>query len=251
MKVIILAAGQGKRLRPLTDECPKAMVHVVGKSILDRQIEQFLRFGITDISVVVGYKSESVRSSYSDLKFYRNDRFDSTNMVTSLLSASPEYNSDIIISYGDILFSSNVLKKVVDSTDEVSVVVDTKWGELYGKRFDNPYDDAESLILNDRIILEIGRKHPLPEQVHAQYTGLIRFSEKALKKMVNLVHDKTGTSEGLGWSDSVEAAYMTDLLQAMVASGETVSAVLIQGEWCEIDSLTDYRIACDMIDSLR
>ena len=60
MKAIILSAGEGKRLRPLTNEKPKSMVELFDKSLLDWQIEKFRDLQIFDISVVKGYKAESI-----------------------------------------------------------------------------------------------------------------------------------------------------------------------------------------------
>ena len=60
LNAIILAAGKGERLRPLTDDKPKCMVELFGKSILEWQIEKFQKFGINDITIITGYKSESI-----------------------------------------------------------------------------------------------------------------------------------------------------------------------------------------------
>ena len=60
LNVIILAAGKGERLRPLTNDKPKCMVELFGKSILEWQIETFQKFGIKDITIVTGYKSELI-----------------------------------------------------------------------------------------------------------------------------------------------------------------------------------------------
>ena len=60
LKVIILAAGQGERLRPLTKNLPKCMVNLFGKSILERQIDIFQKLGIDDISVVTGYCEQKI-----------------------------------------------------------------------------------------------------------------------------------------------------------------------------------------------
>ena len=82
MKAIILAAGQGKRLKPLTNDKPKCMINLFGKRIIDYQIEVFKKFGISDIIVVTGFKSESV--DISEIKIYQNHDFDRTNMVETL-----------------------------------------------------------------------------------------------------------------------------------------------------------------------
>ena len=102
MNAIILAAGQGKRLAPLTEHKPKCMVNLFGKTLLERQISVFRECGITDISVVTGYRSKLV--DLPGLKIFQNKKFETTNMVESLFCASQELNEQTIVSYGDIIF---------------------------------------------------------------------------------------------------------------------------------------------------
>ena len=73
MNVIILAAGKGERLKPLTNETPKCLVKLFGKSLLDWQIETFRKLGISDITIITGYKNESI--NYSNTKKIVNTRF--------------------------------------------------------------------------------------------------------------------------------------------------------------------------------
>ena len=85
MKAIILAAGEGKRLRPLTNDRPKAMVKLFGMTLLERQINTFKNCGINDIIVVGGYKDEII--NFPNIKKYKNVDYDSTNMVETLFCA--------------------------------------------------------------------------------------------------------------------------------------------------------------------
>ncbi len=117
MKVIILAAGQGTRLRPLTDNKPKCMVAVNGRSIIERQLDTMHACGIQDedITIVCGYCSDVLKNKLKDtnIHFIVNEQYDSTNMVCSLMYARNlmETEEDIIISYGDIIYEEDVLKK--------------------------------------------------------------------------------------------------------------------------------------------
>ena len=133
MKIIILAAGQGTRLRPLTDNQPKCMVEVKGKSLIERQLLTMYSCGIEeeDITIVGGYKSEVLKKRLENTKihFSINENFPSTNMVYSLMCAKDlmEGEEDIIISYGDILYSKEVFEKVLASEEDMSVIVDDGW----------------------------------------------------------------------------------------------------------------------------
>lgn len=85
MKVIILAAGQGTRLRPLTDHCPKCMVEVNGKSIIERQLDTMHACGIEDkdITIIAGYRNDVLKEKFKDteIQFIVNESYETTNMV--------------------------------------------------------------------------------------------------------------------------------------------------------------------------
>src|SRR5262245_60623945 len=122
MKAIILAAGEGSRLRPYTNDKPKCLVEYKGRPIIDYTLEALRACGIDDIVVITGYKSEVfIRSGVRE---YTNALYASTNMVHTLFCAEAEMTDDLVISYGDIIFDSAVLPALVASPADVAVVVD-------------------------------------------------------------------------------------------------------------------------------
>ena len=130
VKMIILAAGKGTRLRPLTDDIPKCLVKVKGKSLIDWQIEVAKRVGIDDIIVIRGYEKEKLEYlKEKNIKLIDNLDYDTTNMVETLFKAREYFDKDIIISYGDIIYEEKVLKKLLESRYSISVVVDHGWKE--------------------------------------------------------------------------------------------------------------------------
>ena len=96
MKVIILAAGEGTRLRPLTLNNPKCLVELFGKSILQWQIDIFNDFQIKNIIIVKGYLEKKI--NLPNITYYINEKFSTTNMIETLFSARNEMNESIIIS---------------------------------------------------------------------------------------------------------------------------------------------------------
>jgi len=152
MKAIILAAGEGKRLRPLTNDIPKCLVKLFGKSILERQIEIYKKSNVTEIVIISGYKREKIQ--IPNIQEYHNKNFDSTNMLETLFCAENELKDSVIISYGDIIFEKKILDLLINSKEDFSVIIDKKWKEYWFTRMDEPVKDAESLKLdsNDFII---------------------------------------------------------------------------------------------------
>lgn len=242
MKAIILAAGQGKRLRPLTQDRPKVMVDVEGQTILDRQIERFRRFGINDITVVTGYCPDSVSSHYSFSRVL-NDKYDSTNMAFSLFCAEQQLEGDFIISYGDILYSDDVLQSLLSASHDLSVVVDMEWESYYAERFGDPYIDAESLLFSDQHqLMSIGKGSPSQDEVMAQYIGLIKVAGKGAHQLLKTYVRVKQSDFPIGWGRPFITAYMTDYIQEMINEGIPIYAVPIRRGWYEIDSLTDYEL---------
>ena len=245
MKVIILAAGRGTRLSPLTDDKPKCMVKLFGKSLLEWQIEKFRKFGIKDISVVTGYKKELI--SMDGIKIYYNKNFEKTNMIETLFCAKKEINETVIVSYGDIIFEDSVVQKLIESNEDFSIIVDKEWKKYWDMRFDNPLDDAESLILDsENNIKNIGQKTTTLHEIQGQYIGLMMFkgnSTKIIKKFYEKMKklskiDKNPLNSNL----SFELSYMTDFLQGLVNEKYKLKAILIKNGWLELDSIQDYEI---------
>ncbi len=242
MKILILAAGQGKRLRPFTNDIPKCMVNYKNKPIIDYIISSAKSLGINDIAVVAGYK-KNVLEKYlkkSHLTFFSNDKYDSTNMVTTLFAAKEYMDDDLIISYSDIVYKKDILKKLIKSDQEIGVIVDRRWRDLWNKRMDNPLDDAETLKIKNGKIIEIGKKAKNYNQIEGQYIGLIKISKKSINNVVEFYEkfDKKVLYDGLDFKNM----YLTSFIQMMINNSFEVRPVFIDGGWVEIDKPNDLYI---------
>ena len=122
--------------------------------------------------------------NFSGIKYCINKNFQNTNMIETLFTAREEMNDSIIVSYGDIIFEKNVLKKLLSDDSDMSVIVDTNWEKYWNKRFENPLDDAESLMIDEQgYITSIGQKTQNLTQIQAQYIGLMKFQNGAINTM--------------------------------------------------------------------
>ena len=243
MKAIILAAGEGRRLRPLTDNKPKCMVELFGKNLLDWKVNLLKKYGISDIIVITGYMSEKI--NLKQVRFYKNNLFETTNMVETLFCAREEFDDSLLIIYGDIIFEEKILEKILKSEDEISVVIDQNWKEYWKIRFNNPLDDAESLSLDKNgFIQNIGQKVNDIDDISGQYIGLIKFSKNSIQKIL-MFYDKMKEESKNGKNPlnvnlSFEKSYMTDFLQAMINSGFKIKGIPVKNGWLELDSINDY-----------
>ncbi len=253
MKVIILAAGEGKRLRPLTNENPKGMVELFGKSILETQINIFKKFDIDKICIVRGYQKGKI--NFQDVKYYFNEKYDSTNMIETLFCAEEEFDEPMIISYGDIIYEKEIIKKLMDNDENISVIIDRDWEKLWKIRFENPLDDAETLqIDNNGNISDIGQKTNDIKEIKGQFIGLIKIQGKGIEifqTFYNKCKEKSKT-EGINpLNDKIpfEKSFMTDFLQGLIKDNQKISPVFVNNGWLELDSVKDYKIYNELFNS--
>lgn len=249
---IILAAGEGKRLRPLTDNIPKCLVPLFGKSILERQVELFKLNNIFDISIVTGYCANQIK--LDGATFFNNPNFQTTNMIETLFCARKKLLGSTIISYGDIIYEKEVLNKLIDSDSDISIIVDLGWKKYWESRFENTLDDAESLIIDDEgHIVEIGQKVTNFDKIHGQYIGLMKFQNKGMGYLKS-TYDKAKSISKLGINPlnsnlPFEKSYMTDLLQQMIRDGYQLKAIPIIHGWLELDSFNDFSLYKKLYES--
>lgn len=222
MKAMILAAGQGTRLKKYTQDLPKGMLEFQGKTIIERQIELYRKCGIEDITVVRGFAGEKI--TYPGVKYYTNEDYANTNMVESLLAARVEFTDDVVLSYSDILFSEDMLRTMMGASGDFLVAVDRDWKEYWQARYGQVDFDTESLTINSRgCITSLGRENPPLETIDARYVGLLKFSNRGLKKIEQVMEKAHTLGENEPWQQSgkpVRKAYMTDLLQALIEEKE-------------------------------
>jgi choline kinase len=241
MKAIILAAGEGKRLRPLTDNKPKCLVEYQGKPILDYQLETLRSCGINDIVVVKGYQAEILQRE--GVRFIVNPDYAATNMVYTLFCAEQELMGDTIISYGDIIYNKQILEKLLNCEDDIAVIVDKKWRLLWKQRMTDPLMDAETMKISSRgEIIELGRKPKDYNDIQGQYIGLIGFSANVIDKIKNFYYslEQSKVYDGMTFKNM----YMTSFIQEIIDHLIPVKAVFIEGGWIEIDRLSDLSLNC-------
>ena len=245
MKAIILAAGKGERLQPLTNDKPKCLVDLFGKNILRWQIDTYHECNIHDITVVTGYKNNLI--TYSDAKYLENKDYEETNMVETMFCAKNELKDTVIVSYGDIIFEKNVLQKLIDSDEDFSVIIDKNWEKYWKMRFPEPLHDAESLTLDDNnFINDIGQKVDNINEIQGQYIGLVKFQNDAVKFIIDFYEKlkKIPDSEKNPLNPEIpfRKSFMTDFLRGLINAKCKVKAIPIHGGWLELDSIKDYNL---------
>lgn len=249
-KAFILAAGQGTRLSKYTENLPKAMLHFGGMTLLQRQILTLRQAGIMDIHVIKGFEQEKI--VYPGINYYVNKNYANTNMVASLFCAEEELEGDIIVTYGDIIYETPLLEKMVNCDADIAVAVDSNWDDYWRMRYGTINFDTESLKTDNGRIVELGRENPPAEDMEKRYIGIIKFSSegvKALKEVWNKYKDEYKEKPWKLSGKSIMKAYMTDMLQALIDEGYDVKAVEHVNGWLEFDTNEDYEKALGWLES--
>jgi choline kinase len=236
MKAIVLSAGQGRRLLPLTADLPKCLLPIDGDTtVLSRQLEELVACGVTQAVVVVGFGAEHVERHLAEhpvpglaLELHYNPFFRrSDNLATCWLSRGA-MNEDFLLLNGDTLFHHDVLARVLDAPPApIRVTVDHK----------AVYDDDDMKVSLDATgrVLAIGKTLPLGS-VGAESIGLIAFREQGAKLFVD------GLEEAIRGEEAMSRWYLS--VVHSLAQDHPVETCSIRGLWWqEIDSPEDLEAA--------
>jgi L-glutamine-phosphate cytidylyltransferase len=232
MKAVILAAGRGSRLADLTGDKPKCLVNLDGMPLLKWQLLALRKGGVSDITVVRGYRKECIEPD--GFNVLDNPRWAETNMVETLCCADAILSSDdVIVSYSDIAYRPSIVKSLLAAKGDLAITYDKLWRELWALRFEDPLKDAETFKIEKGVIKDIGRKTDSYDEIQGQYMGLLKFTP-------------TGWRGIRGVLDAMEPEArkkvdMTGLLRRAIGAGVEVRGCEISGGWCEVDAECDIK----------
>lgn len=227
MKAFILAAGEGTRLRPLTNHQPKCLVSLKGKPLLVYQIDALRAAGVNDITIIGGYKSQALE--IFGLPVITNPDFAITNMVYSLSQARNETGDDALLVYGDTAYEPRIISTILDAPG-TALTIDTRWRDLWQGRMPDPLSDAETLRVDaNGNLIEIGNRPTSFSQIQGQYMGLVKIAGGDWAKFWAHFDAHPGKSR----------VSMTAFLQSLIDEGWKIRAIPVEHGWLEVDSIAD------------
>ena len=241
MKAIILSAGSGSRLGNLTKELPKSLVDVNGKPIIQRQIETFRNNGIKEIIVIVGPNKEKFQ--LNDVEYVIVKNFHEHEQLDSLMKASKHFQNDIIISFGDVIVDNNIMKQVVESTYDIGIAIDLKWGKNYENRTQHLKSEADLVLIKSNKLTKIKKNLNFIENHQlGEFLGIMKLSGVGSKKFLDVFERLNSSHKGkFHDAPSFQKAYLTDMMDELIQTNEVVNPIFIDGVWFEIDTIEDLK----------
>lgn len=242
LKIIILAAGQGRRLLPLTETAPKALLDIHGRSLLAVQVEAFKACGATEIVVLTGFRSQSISKElvtlgeeFPAIQFREvyNPFFNVADNLASCWMARHEMSGDFILVNGDNLFRHDVVCKLLSSPDApITLAIDRKAS----------YDEDDMKVMLDGTRLtEIGKRLPL-DTVDAESIGMILFRGEGPKLF------RAALEKIMLEPDALRRWYLS-VIGALARQVEVQTSSIEGLEWCEVDVPLDLQHARGLVAS--
>ncbi len=172
MKAIIIAAGTGTRLYPITKDIPKSLVDVgQGLTLLETQLHSLKECGIKDIVLIIGYRAHQIEAKLDeyrsdfDFEIVYNPFFETSNNLVSVWMARHCFSDEFITINGDDMFDASVLRDLMKSSHSITMVTDVK----------DQYDEDDMKIISvDGLVKRVSKKTPLDE-ANGESVGIIKF----------------------------------------------------------------------------
>ena len=221
MKAIILAAGTSSRLYPITLSCPKCMLEVAGKRIIDRQLDCIKRIGIDNIIIVTGHKRDTIERGLGNnfkYRFYKD--YKTKNNLHTLWSVRDELRDDFLCLFSDVIFDIGVIKQAKDSVDDICMIVDTS----------RVLEGTMRIKIENGQLTSVGN-HITISEASGNFIGIAKFSKLGAKYLLN---------EMQGIVSAQKDDYYTIAINNLAKKGVKVAHIDIKDNiWAEIDTKED------------
>lgn len=226
MQALILAAGQGRRLLPLTKDRPKCLLQFGDMTLLEIQVEQCRRLGIEKIWAVIGFKEENVRRVMGDkISYISNKDYMTTNSLYSFWLARQIMTTDTLIMNSDVMLDDEILVKLMDSEQ----------GNLLAADFRSDFQQEDMKIAVDSTLRLLSISKTLgSKKAKAENLGVLKLSIGCIRQLINVVEPIIDVSKREFFP------YALDLLASTVEIGCLAVGNL---PWIEIDFPEDYQKA--------
>jgi phosphoenolpyruvate phosphomutase len=239
---VVLAASRGGGLEAVTAERPKVMLPVAGKPLLRWLVDAFKKQGVNEITVVGGYRADAIDSA--GIKLVVNDRHAQTGELASLACAfdAGALTADTLISYGDLLFRSYILRDLVESDAPFTVVVDSSQSQASNQSArDFAYcsaPDDRAMFGHTTLLQRIRSGKPGTAPPDGRWIGLLSVRGDGVERLRAMLAE-------LRRQPDFDVLDVPALINALIDAGEAIEVQYVHGHWCGVNDLEDFRRAGD------
>ena len=228
----------------LTQNIPKPLVIVNGKSIIERQLSILKQNKILDIIIITGPHNE--KFNFKNVVYVNDLDHEKHDTLASLMTARDYMNDEIIITYADQIFDEKIMESISNFSGDIGIAVDLDWEKNYVNRDQHPKSEAENVLINGNEILEVRKNISTCKENEkiGECLGLMKFSRKASKVFLDKYSELEISHQGKFHNAlSLEKALVSDMIQELIDSEINVEPIYVSGKWCEIDTPQDLEIA--------
>lgn len=236
MKVVILAAGVGSRLRPETEDKPKAMICVDGKPLVQYQVESVRQAGFQDqdIFILGGYKMERIQEHFqgTEIRFIYNPHYESMNNIYSFL-LTKEIGDDILLINSDDFYDERMIPLILESQHQTAILVDTR-KVLTEESMRVKMENGRLKLVNKKIALDAA---------DGEYIGISKLAKADLEILYRKAQSMIDSGDTDAWYENVYEACASDV---------EIKGVDTEGyPWVEIDDFNDLETAKTLAVNLQ
>ena len=232
MKAIIMAAGVGRRLHELNVNKPKCLLTAGSETLIRRSVNLLVSKGISDITVIVGYKADLIRNELNnDVAYFENPIFLTTNSIMSLWYAKDLLEDNVLLLNGDLYYEHSILDYAINQTNAVVMLADST-------RINNA--DYRFGFIGDQIN-RFG-KHLTNQETDGEYVGIVRIDQCFIKTFKQTLEEMiTDGKSNICWED---------VLYSFISKQVPIHFFDVAGTfWSEVDTLQDYNYLQNWITS--
>jgi len=244
MKIIFIAAGSSTRLGTKTLNFPKGLIKINNNSIMGIQLDLFKNKKIDNIIIITGPNAD--KFNFKNVTYINDTNHKKHDVLGSLMVAKSHMNNEIVTTYSDIIFDEKILNSIVEFKGDIGIAIELNWEKRYINRDQHPKSEADNVIIDNGKILKIRKNISECEdnQIVGEFIGLMKLSKRGTEIFKNKYLELEKTHIGkFHNAPSLERAYLTDMLQELINSGVKISPIVVNGDWCEIDTPQDIEIA--------
>lgn len=226
MRAIILSAGIGRRLKPLTDIIPKALLRVDGKTVLEQMLDSLLKNKVRDICIIIGYLGDKIESvigrTYGKANItYLENRYYHKGSILSVWAARGYFDDDMLLMDADVVFEEGILRRLISSQNQNCFLLDADYKDSG--------EEMKIAALNGKVA-QIARRITVPHDKVGEGIGFFKLSKRYRKEFLRILENRIASDKDCDYEDALD-----EFVRVSPVGFEEITGM----KWTEIDFRED------------